>query len=381
MNFILIGSGNMAHFLAQRLSGGGHTCVGIYSRNRVTAEQLAVARQWPLLDALSEVHDGADACILAVPDAEVVTLAAQLSFRTTTLVHTSGSVSIQALNTAEHAAVLWPVYSIIKDSLPAAQDFPCVWEATTLPAQKVVTQLAQSISTTVVEINSLQRPWLHLAAVMGNNFINHLMALCSQVCKDHHIPYSLLQPILQQTFEQQKMADPYLLQTGPALRHDTNTIQRHLTMLAPQPAVQAVYEALTQSIQGNLSAIKIAAITFARAKRPDMYHIKYQFEQKGVAPKVIEFEADGRSLLELALENNIELHHNCGMVCACSTCHLYVEQGMDQLPEITDREEDFIDRARNPRINSRLGCQCILEEGGSGDVTVTLPDQSLIHGD
>lgn len=111
-----------------------------------------------------------------------------------------------------------------------------------------------------------------------------------------------------------------------------------------------------------------------------MYSIKFKFEQKGLEPKTIENVEPGISILEVALENNIELHHNCGMVCACSTCHLYVDKGEEYLPELTDKEEDFIDRARNPKLNSRLGCQCVLEDG-SGTVEVTLPDQSLIHGD
>lgn len=111
-----------------------------------------------------------------------------------------------------------------------------------------------------------------------------------------------------------------------------------------------------------------------------MYSIKFNFEQKGLEPVVIDNVEPGISILEVALENNIELHHNCGMVCACSTCHLYVEKGEEHLPELTDKEEDFIDRARNPKLNSRLGCQCILD-GDSGTIEVTLPDQSLIHGD
>ena len=112
-----------------------------------------------------------------------------------------------------------------------------------------------------------------------------------------------------------------------------------------------------------------------------MYRIHFKFEQKGVVPCTLENITEGQSILEVALDNGIELHHNCGMVCACSTCHLYLESGDEYIPEITDREEDFIDRARNPRINSRLGCQCILEEGGIGELTVTIPDQSLLHGD
>ena len=112
-----------------------------------------------------------------------------------------------------------------------------------------------------------------------------------------------------------------------------------------------------------------------------MYSIQFKFEQKGLEPRRVEGVAGDQNIVEVALENDIELHHNCGMVCGCSTCHIYLESGDELVPEISDREEDFIDRARNPRINSRLGCQCILEPGGSGELIVTIPDQSLLHGE
>jgi ferredoxin, 2Fe-2S len=108
-----------------------------------------------------------------------------------------------------------------------------------------------------------------------------------------------------------------------------------------------------------------------------MYSITFKFEQKGKAPVTLENIAAGQSLLEIALENDIDLHHNCGGVCACSTCHLYLETGADHVEEITDKEEDFIDRAVNPRLNSRLGCQCVLQAAENGRIVVTLPDQTL----
>ena len=111
-----------------------------------------------------------------------------------------------------------------------------------------------------------------------------------------------------------------------------------------------------------------------------MYTITFKFEQKGLEPVTIQNVKPGQSILEVALTNDIELHHNCGGVCACSTCHLYVEKGEDFLEELTDKEEDFIDRAVNPRLNSRLGCQCVLEEGESG-IVVTLPDQTQFLGE
>lgn len=111
-----------------------------------------------------------------------------------------------------------------------------------------------------------------------------------------------------------------------------------------------------------------------------MYSIKFKFEQKGLEPITISNVQAGESILEVALKNDIELHHNCGGVCACSTCHLYLETGADFVEELSDREEDFIDRAVNPRLNSRLGCQCVLQ-GGEGTLEVTLPDQSQFFGE
>ena len=111
-----------------------------------------------------------------------------------------------------------------------------------------------------------------------------------------------------------------------------------------------------------------------------MYSISFKFEQKGLEPLTINDVEPGQSVLEVALKNNINLHHNCGGVCACSTCHLYVEQGEDLVEELSDKEEDFIDRAVNPRLNSRLGCQCVLTEE-SGQITVTLPDQTQFLGE
>ena len=111
-----------------------------------------------------------------------------------------------------------------------------------------------------------------------------------------------------------------------------------------------------------------------------MYTITYKFEQKGLAAVTLENIEEGQSLLEVALKHDIDLHHNCGGVCACSTCHLYVEEGDLLLDALSDKEEDFIDRAVNPRINSRLGCQCILKEG-KGLIVVTLPDQTQFLGE
>ena len=106
--------------------------------------------------------------------------------------------------------------------------------------------------------------------------------------------------------------------------------------------------------------------------------ITFRFEDENLETKVVPVE-NGLTLLELAEDYDIHLNHNCGEVCACSTCHIYVEKGNELLQEISDKEEDFIDRAINPTIYSRLGCQCMVLDD-SDDLEVTIPDQSKIIG-
>ncbi len=108
-----------------------------------------------------------------------------------------------------------------------------------------------------------------------------------------------------------------------------------------------------------------------------MPKITINFEQKDKQQLVVDMN-QGETILDVVLDNDIDLNHNCGAVCACSTCHIYVEKGTDDLSEISDKEEDFIDRARNPKYNSRLACQCILEN--ESDIEITIPDQSVIIG-
>lgn len=108
----------------------------------------------------------------------------------------------------------------------------------------------------------------------------------------------------------------------------------------------------------------------------NIYKVKLNFEEKD--HESIELAiAEGESVLDVCMDNGIELQHNCGGVCGCSTCHVYVTKGDEHLQEISDKEEDFIDRAVDPRITSRLGCQCVVIDG---DIEVTIPDQSQFLG-
>ena len=75
------------------------------------------------------------------------------------------------------------------------------------------------------------------------------------------------------------------------------------------------------------------------------------------------------SLLDIALANDIELEHNCGGSCACTTCHVIVKEGEENLSEMQADEEDRLDMAEGLTIHSRLGCQAVVH----GDVVVEIP--------
>ena len=76
------------------------------------------------------------------------------------------------------------------------------------------------------------------------------------------------------------------------------------------------------------------------------------------------------SLLDIALANGIHLEHNCGGSCACTTCHVIVKEGAENLSEMQEDEEDRLDTAVGLTIRSRLGCQAVVR----GDVVVEVPE-------
>ncbi|PHI19843.1 ferredoxin [Lewinellaceae bacterium SD302] len=110
-----------------------------------------------------------------------------------------------------------------------------------------------------------------------------------------------------------------------------------------------------------------------------MATVKFTFEDPDIPTKTVKNVLPGLQIVEVTEEADIHLNHNCGEVCACSTCHVYIEKGEEFLPEISDREEDFIDRAINPRIESRLACQCLIEDENAV-LEVHIPDQKRIIG-
>ena len=94
---------------------------------------------------------------------------------------------------------------------------------------------------------------------------------------------------------------------------------------------------------------------------------------KSTGPLELEVKR-GESILAAAEECGARVGHACGGNLACSTCHVYVHEGLDSLPEIHDKENDIMDKAFDVRPESRLGCQATI---GDADVVVEISEESL----
>jgi 2Fe-2S ferredoxin len=82
----------------------------------------------------------------------------------------------------------------------------------------------------------------------------------------------------------------------------------------------------------------------------------------------------GISILDAAEECGARVGHACGGNLACSTCHVWVHEGVESLPDVTDKEDDIMDKAFDVRPESRLGCQAKL---GDADLVVEITQESL----
>ena len=114
-----------------------------------------------------------------------------------------------------------------------------------------------------------------------------------------------------------------------------------------------------------------------RSVHPAVIAIKFlaqDYDALGMsAPEVTVMASRTQSILEVAMEHGIGIEHACGGVCACSTCHVYIEKGAGSLSESTDAEEDRVEEAPGLQRNSRLSCQCEILREGEGPIVVRVP--------
>ena len=250
-SFSIIGTGNMAWFLAEKLSAAGHHFVGVYGRNKLEANRIAETFNGVAYHSFSEIKDSEyHFCFIAVKDNAIAAMASQMNCSKTILIHTAGASSIAILQaSAKHYGSFWPIYSIVQTHTSLPKDIPIAIEGNNLDTQNALLELAKSFSNNAFAASEKQRNTLHLAAVFANNFTNHLLAIAEDICDSEKISFNYLKPILKQTFDRLSSQTAKESQTGPAIRADVASMQSHLDLLKNQENYRLLYQSLSDSIR------------------------------------------------------------------------------------------------------------------------------------
>jgi predicted short-subunit dehydrogenase-like oxidoreductase (DUF2520 family) len=234
MKIVLIGRGRLATNLEHALLSAGHEVASINSR---TLEALPLE---------------ADVYIVAVKDAALadVIRAATKGRESQLFVHTAGSMPMDIFKgLTVHYGVFYPMQTFSKERLVDFNDISVFLETNDTVSMERLKMLSTTLTTHIYELDSEGRKHLHLAAVFACNFVNHCYALSAEVLAAKGLPFSVMLPLVDETAQKVHELSPREAQTGPAVRGDQNVMQMQANMLAGNPAVKQIYEALSNDIQ------------------------------------------------------------------------------------------------------------------------------------
>ena len=242
---ILLGSGNVATHLFQAFSkANGVEVVQVFSRT--------ISKDFPETLQTSDYKEikAADVYIICVSDSAIFSVSSQLQFENRLVVHTSGSSDLNLLDSKNNKGVFYPLQTFTKNKAVDFSEIPICLEAETISDYIVLEKVAKSISKKVYAISGEQRKALHVSAVFVCNFTNHLYQIGNEICLKNTIPFEILQPLIKETAEKIKSLSPSEAQTGPAVRNDKKTIEKHIDFLTNENQKE-IYKILTKSIQNG----------------------------------------------------------------------------------------------------------------------------------
>jgi predicted short-subunit dehydrogenase-like oxidoreductase (DUF2520 family) len=249
MNIVIIGTGNTANVLGKKLKKAGHQIIQVFGRDSSAASELAYALETESTNYWNIVNQNADMYLIAVSDIAVEEVFNELQLSDKIVVHTAASVPMDVLKgKTAHYGVMYPLQSLKKE-VQHLPDIPILIDASDPGTLHLLDVLANTISNRVFVANDELRLKMHLAAVMVNNFTNHLFSLVQTYCRDERLDFHLLLPLIQETAARLEDISPAKTQTGPAVRNDTTTINKHLELLQRHPQLKRLYELFTESIR------------------------------------------------------------------------------------------------------------------------------------
>jgi len=248
MKIALIGSGNVSAIIGRLAVIKGHTIINVASRNIEHAEKLASEFKCGFTTIENSGKTAADIIIISVVDSAIEETIKKAAPFNGLVVHTAGAFSINVFNgVAENSGVLYPLQSLRKnmDQIP---DIPFLIDGTNDYAINFIREFAETLSPWVKQTNDDERAELHAAAVIVSNFTNHLYTLAEDFCKNENLDFSLLKPLIIETATRIINHSPSELQTGPAVRKDISTLEKHLRIFSKYPKLRTTYMRLTDSI-------------------------------------------------------------------------------------------------------------------------------------
>lgn len=252
---VLIGAGNVAHHLAPALLRAGMNLCQIYSRTLESARELGRKTGITYTSDTFAVYPDGDIYIFCVSDDALLSVFKSLRINEEALIlHTSGSVPLDIFKPyRQNYGVLYPLQTFSKTRNLDFWEIPLCIEAPDKEVLKTIVQIADKLSSKVYEISSEKRKKLHLAAVLANNFTNHLYHMAGKLLEKEDLDFNLLRPLIFETAHKVMQMIPENAQTGPARRGDTNILNLHKSMLKDNRDIQTLYVLLSQSIQQTYS--------------------------------------------------------------------------------------------------------------------------------
>jgi predicted short-subunit dehydrogenase-like oxidoreductase (DUF2520 family) len=256
MKIIIIGTGNVATIMGRLLKRAEHDILQVYGRNPQHAKALAQELSAQSCSNWNALSQEAEIYLAAISDKAISEMADSVKLNHGIIAHTAGSVPSDVLKKITYDyGVIYPLQSIRRESEPVTQ-IPLLINGSTDVTTSKLLQLASSISSIVVQMSDEEREKLHVAAVVVNNFTNHLYALAEAYCEQEAIDFTLLHPLITETAQRLATLSPKNTLTGPAVRNDQLTIEKHLQRLQVYPELKKMYAILTESIQQRTGSNK-----------------------------------------------------------------------------------------------------------------------------
>jgi predicted short-subunit dehydrogenase-like oxidoreductase (DUF2520 family) len=252
MKVLIIGAGNVATVLARLSQKAGHQIIQVVSRSISSAKVLADELKCPYTNDFNHLDSSADFYLVAMSDAALNGLQENIRLKNQLIVHTAGAISKDVLQlVSTNFGVLYPLQSLRKEEKNDALQIPLLVDGNNETSSKMIAAFANSISRQVQIVSEEDRKKLHVAAVVVNNFTNYLFTLASDYCKAEHVSFDLLYPLIDALVSRLHHHNPAEMQTGPALRKDTVTLEKHLRLLQSHPKLKSIYLKMSDSIMNG----------------------------------------------------------------------------------------------------------------------------------